>query len=119
MTTLIPIDNNTNGSLWEEHTLDIPPCCPVSKNPQSATITIGYRPVGKSLEVANLLAYIYSFQGGLKDECGVIVVRDMEGMVTRICSDCERVLGVPVKVATTWVVLPRQTVHLCSVEAAS
>jgi len=106
------LPNATNGTLMEEHTLAIPPCCPVSKNPVKATITIRYIPVGQSLEVGSLLAYIHSFRGGLKDELGNVIVRDMEGMIMRIKSDCEKVLGLPVEIDTTWEVLPRQTVHI-------
>ncbi len=112
MSILQTLPNATNGTLVEEHTLAIPPCCPVSKNPVKASITIRYLPIGHSLEVGSLFAYIHSFQGGLKDELGTIVVRDMEGMVMRIKDDCEQALGVPVEIDTTWEVLPRQTVHM-------
>jgi NADPH-dependent 7-cyano-7-deazaguanine reductase QueF len=112
------LPNTTNGTLMEEHTLTIPPCCPVSKNPVKASITIRYMPMGQSLEVGSLLAYIHSFRGGLKDELGNIVVRDMEGMIMRIREDCEQVLGVSVEIDTTWDVLPRQTVHMHTKGAA-
>lgn len=103
--------NTTNGQQVEQHTLDIPPCCPVSKNPRlGSTITIRYRPNGASLEVASLVAYLHSYQDGLYDASGQLVVRDMEGMLLNIAQDCANVLGVPVRVSAQLVIVPRQKV---------
>ena len=113
MIALQPIANATNGSLIESHTLDIPPCCPVSKNPRpGSTVTLSYRPNGCSLEVANLIAYIHSFRGGLRNDQGELVVRDMEGMIMRIVADCERALGVRVDVRAELCIVPKQQVTL-------
>jgi NADPH-dependent 7-cyano-7-deazaguanine reductase QueF len=110
MKQLTVIPNTTDGKrLLEQHTLDIPPCCPVSKNPRPGSkITLCYRPNGKSLEVASLLAYIHSYPGGFYDEHGVLLVRDMEGMIKRIAEDCATLLGVPVRVRANLLILPKQ-----------
>lgn len=103
--------NTTNGQQLEQHTLEIPPCCPVSKNPRpGSTITIRYRPHGASLEVATLVAYIHSYRGGLYDVAGQLLVRDMEGMLVQIAQDCADVLGVAVRVSAQLVIVPRQQV---------
>lgn len=107
------IQNATKGDMLEEHILNIPPCCPVSKNPRpGSTITIRYRPVGKSLEIASLIAYIHSFRGGLYDGTGQLVVRDMEGMIGRIAEDCKQVVGVSVQVEADLELLPHQKMRL-------
>jgi NADPH-dependent 7-cyano-7-deazaguanine reductase QueF len=99
--------------LQECHTLALPPCCPISKNPRDgSTISISYEPVNSVLEVASLFAYIHQFVGGLRDEAGELVIRDMEGMIVRIAQDCSQVLGVPVEVQTNLVVLPKQEMKL-------
>lgn len=109
------IPNATNGTLIESHTLDIPACCPVSKNPRPGSLlTISYNPCGCSLEVGSLFAYIHSFRGGLRDDQGELLVRDMEGMVMRIAQDCERVLGVPVEVKAELCIVPKQHVTLAT-----
>lgn len=97
----------------EAHTLNIPPCCPVSRNPRpGSTLTICYRPVGASLEVAALYAYIHQYRGGLKDEHGAILVRNMEEMIARVASDCAQATGVPVNVCANLVIAPRQAMYL-------
>jgi 7-cyano-7-deazaguanine reductase len=113
MMKLEVIENSTTGNLQEEHILDVPPCCPVSKNPRpGSTISIRYYPIGKSLEIASLIAYLHSFKGGLRDDGGNLVVRDMEGMIIRIAEDCQKVLGVPVHVEAHLEIVPRQVMHL-------
>jgi NADPH-dependent 7-cyano-7-deazaguanine reductase QueF len=93
----------------ESHILDIPPCCPVSKNPRPGSqIAITYKPMGCSLEIASLIAYIHSFRGGLYDASGQLVVRDMEGMIQRIAQECSAVLGVAVEVEANLQLVPRQ-----------
>lgn len=110
MTTLKTLPNNTTGRrMFEQHTLDIPPCCPVSKNPRPGSkIVISYRAKEQVLEVASLMAYIYRFVGGLHSASGDLVVRDMEGMLLKIAQDCANKLGVPVRVRAELVLLPRQ-----------
>lgn len=73
------------------HTLSIPPCCPVSKNPlEGSEIEIAYTPREVILEVEALRVYIDSYQGGRGD------VRSMEGMIQQICQDCANLLDTPV-----------------------
>ena len=114
MKPLTVIPNITDGKrMLEQHVLDIPPCCPVSKNPRPGSkIILCYRPNGRSLEVASLLAYIHSYRGGLYDEQGQLLVRDMEGMITQIADDCAILLGVPVRVRAHLQILPKQQVIL-------
>lgn len=79
--------------LFERHQLPLPRCCPISGNPQpGSTITISYRPKDKFLEVYSLRNYIDEFIGGHEG------VRDMEGMIQKIASDCCQTLGVYVRV---------------------
>lgn len=103
------IENATTGIAREQHVLEIPPCCPVSKNPRpGSTITISYFPCGRSLEIASLYAYIHTFVGGLRDEQGELVVRDMEGMLMAIAQHCAQVLGQRVTLEADLQLLPRQ-----------
>lgn len=107
------VANNTTGDMQEIHILDIPPCCPVSKNPRPGSkITISYCPAGQSLEIASLIAYIHSFRGGLYDSSGQLVVRDMEGMIDRIASECANILQLKVTVQADLELLPRQGMAL-------
>ena len=97
----------------EVHIMELPPCCPVSKNPRSGSmLTICYRPREKVLEVGALYAYIHQYKGGLRDVTGAIIIRDMEGMVSRIAQDCSQVLGVPVSVSAYLVIAPKQHMYL-------
>lgn len=95
----------------ECHTLALPDgCCPVSKNPvQGSVITIVYKPRHVVLDVLSIPAYLRSYRGGLKDEHGKIIVRDMEGMVDRIAEDCCTALGVPVRVYANLLLNPKQS----------
>lgn len=109
----LTVPNATSGNMQETHILEIPACCPVSKNPRpGSTLNISYVPAGKSLEVGSLLAYIHSFRGGLKDADGVVIVRDMEGMVKKIAEDCQDALGIPVTVRADLQIVPRQCMVL-------
>jgi hypothetical protein len=113
MITLKSVPNATDGTITEMHTLDIPSCCPVSKNPRPGSkLVIRYRPDGRSLEIASLYAYLHSFRGGLCDESGQLIVRDMEGMILKIADECRSVLGVNVDVVAELVVMPRQEMTL-------
>ena len=97
----------------EVHVLELPPCCPVSKNPRPGSfIMICYRPQGIVLEVGALYAYIHQFRGGLRDETGEIVIRDMEGMIARIAQDCADAVDVPVSVCADLVIAPKQRMLL-------
>lgn len=107
------IPNTTSGNMRETHILAIPPCCPVSKNPRPGSkIMISYHPRGQSLEIASLIAYIHSFRGGLRNANGELEVRDMEGMIEQIASDCHNVLGLPVEIETHLYLLPKQEMRL-------
>jgi hypothetical protein len=100
----------------ECHIVDLPSgLCPVSKNPQpGSTITIMYCPRGTVLEVAHLYAYLHQYRGGLRDEQGTIIVRNMEEMIDRVARDCAEVLGVPVRVYANLVIAPKQHMLLRS-----
>lgn len=109
----LPTTVTSQSGQLEAHTLAIPPCCPVSRNPRpGSTLTICYRPCGASLEVAALYAYIHQFDGGLKDESGTVIVRNMEEMIQRIATDCATATGVPVGVTANLVIAPRQAMYL-------
>lgn len=113
MRNLQTVANNTTGNMIEEHILDIPSCCPISKNPRPGSqLIIRYRPQGCSLDIISLKGYIHCYCGGLYDEQGNLLVRDMEGMLTRVQSDCEAILGIPVQVEANLNLLPRQEMHV-------
>lgn len=113
MKSLEKIANNTTGAMLEEHILDIPACCPVSRNPRPGSkLIVRYSPSGYSLEIASLIAYLHSFKGGLYDDAGQLVVRDMEGMIQRIAKDCYKLLARPVTVEAHLVLVPRQEMRL-------
>lgn len=97
----------------EAHILDVPPCCPVSKNPRPGSkLIIRYKPAGKVLEVASLYAYLHQYKGGLRDESGNLLVRDMEGMISLIAQHCSEALGVPVRVRAMLAIAPKQEMRL-------
>ena len=112
MRELITLPNNTSGQrLFMQHAVEVPPCCPVSRNPRpGSTLTICYRAQEQVLEVASLYAYIHQFVGGLRDASGQIVVRDMEGMLLRVAQDCAQAIGVPVRVYANLWIAPKQRV---------
>ncbi len=113
MLKTMPHAVNSNVVTVVSHILAIPPCCPVSHNPRpGSSLTITYEPYDKVLEVASLYAYIHSFVDGLKDEDGVIVVRNMEEMIERIAVDCSQMVGVRVSVEAELVLLPQQRMHV-------
>lgn len=93
--------------LYEQHIVPLPPCCPVSGNPQAgSTITISYTPAACFLEVYSLQKFVNSFVGGREG------VRDMEGMIQTIARDCANLLGVPVKVRADLNLQPGQRMIL-------
>lgn len=95
------------GHMVERHGFYLPPCCPVTKNPQpNSTIQIKYRPDRLILEVAALREYIMEYVGGRID------VRSMEGMVQNISQDCANAVGVEVRVKAKIRLLPEQTMKL-------
>lgn len=95
------------------HILDLPACCPVSKNPRPGSkLFIRYRPVGNVLEVGSLYAYIHQYRGGLRDEQGTLLIRDMEGMISLIARHCSEALGVPVQVRAKLAIAPKQEMRI-------
>ena len=114
MLALKVLPNNTTGQrLFEQHVLDLPTCCPISKNPRPGSrITISYRAKEMILDITPLYAYIHRFVGGLYNETGELEVRDMEGMLLRIAQDCSQVVGVPVRVTAQLIVLPKQEMRI-------
>lgn len=98
----------------ETHEFALPvACCPRSKNPRpGSVIRIVYRPRGAVLEVGQLWAYVAQYKGGLRDEQGQLVVRDMEGMVGHIAQDCADVLAVPVRIYARIELAPMQRMYL-------
>lgn len=104
------IPHNAYGcSLIEKHKIELPECCPISKNPRpGSNIEISYEPRGKSLEVGSLVKYIHSFKGGTYDEYGQLDIRDIESMLCKITQDCATVLETEVTLHAQLVILPRQ-----------
>lgn len=97
----------------EIHQLEVPSCCPVSKNPRPGSmVMICYRPAGFVVDVLTFPAYIRGFQGGLKDEQGNLLIRDMEAMIARLALDCANVVGVAVSVWAKLVIAPKQDMYL-------
>ena len=95
------------GETVERHVLDLPPCCPMTKNPQPGSkISIRYRPSKLLLEVQNLSDYIKSYIGGRLD------VRSMEGMVQNIAQDAANAIGVKVTVKTKLRLVPEQIMEV-------
>lgn len=107
------LPNNPSGQrMFMQHTVAIPACCPVSKNPRpGSTLTVCYRAAQQVLEVAALYAYLHRFVGGLRMADGSYEVRDMEGLLLRVASDCAQALGVPVRLSAHLFLLPRQEVR--------
>src|SRR5258708_4596984 len=73
---------------------------------------ICYRPQAVVLEVGSLKAYIHQYKGGLRDETGAIIVRDMEGMISQIAQHCANAARVPVGVCANLVIMPKQQMYL-------
>jgi NADPH-dependent 7-cyano-7-deazaguanine reductase QueF len=106
------VENTTDGTLLEKHILEIPVCCPVSKNPEKGILIIRYKPIGKSLEVASLYAYIHAYQKGLRDIENELLIRDMEGMIQNITVDCKKVLETDVIVFAKIHIYPHQYMRI-------
>lgn len=95
------------GQMVELHEFELPPCCPVTKNPQPGSfIRIKYRPQKKILEVQSLHNYIREYIGGRLD------VRSMEGMIQNITQDCANSSGVKVRVKARLIIQPTQIMKL-------
>jgi hypothetical protein len=97
----------------EIHELAMPAgCCPRSKNPmQGSKIYIGY--LSKHcLEVGSIYRSLHSFVGGLKDEQGELLIRDMEGMVCAVADEAARTLKTFTVVYARLDIRPKQIVHM-------
>jgi len=104
--------SNMQGCDFEAHTLDLPQCCPVSHNPlPGSTVTICYRPGAYVLDIVTLYTYIHQYVGGLQDENGEIIVRDLEVMIARIAEDCAQVVQVPVSACARLLLTPKQSLY--------
>lgn len=91
-----------------EHVLEIPRCCPASRNPQpGSTLTIRYRVEERILEVYTLKAYIASFQGGHADG-----TRNMESMIGKIAADAANATGVRVFIHAHLFLAPEQQMRI-------
>lgn len=114
MIELIALPNNTTGQrMFEQHIIELPPCCPVSQNPRpGSNITISYRAKEFVLDITPLYAYIRAFVGGIRDGQGQLLVRDMEGMLLKIANDCAQIVKVPVRVTADLIVLPKQQMNV-------
>lgn len=98
----------TTVPMWVENRLELPRCCPVSKNPQpGSALTLRYRAKGCVLEVYSLKQYIQSFVGGHADG-----TRNMEAMIQNIAQTCADALGVPVRACADLQLLPYQQMRL-------
>lgn len=96
-------NENRCSVTWVTHSLSIPQCCPVTRNPQPGSeLTILYSPLKTLLEVAALRAYIDSYQGGRGD------VRSMEGMIQNIAQDCADCINQVVKAVAELNLEPNQ-----------
>lgn len=98
---LTQVNTQPDTALLQWHYLPLPACCPVSGNPQADSfLMLCYTPKACFLEVYSLRKFIDSFVGGREG------IRDMEGMIQVIASDCAKALGVVVLVGA-WINLQR------------
>ena len=94
--------------MWVENSLELPRCCPVSKNPQpGSTLTLRYRARERVLEVYSLKQYIQQFVGGHPDG-----TRNMEAMIQNIAQTCANLLGTPVRACADLELMPYQKMRL-------
>lgn len=86
-------------STTESHTVALPPCCPISGNPQAgSTLRITYRPTVRVLEVYSLVQLVGRFKGGWKGTERYPAERNMEGMIRMLAQMAADALGTPVSV---------------------
>ena len=95
------------NSLDETHILSLPPCCPMSGNPQAGSrVRIKYTAGSRVLEVQSLRAYVDSYKGGKGD------VRSMEAMIEQITQDCANAVRGVVYVTAELLIEPGQEMIL-------
>ena len=86
-------------SMSQLHRLDLPPCCPVSGNPQAgSTVEISYRAEDWCLEVYSLQHTVQRFVGGWPGTERYPADRNMEGMIRLLAQMCADALGTQVTV---------------------
>lgn len=101
-------NERTGVETWVENRMELPRCCPVSKNPQPGSfLTLRYRAGDRVLEVYSLRQHVQLYVGGHPDG-----VRNMEAMVQDIAQSCADALGVRVKARADLVLMPYQTMTL-------
>lgn len=107
------LPSELQGETRETLCLDLPQCCPKSKNPfPGSKLMIIYYPDGVVIEVASMTAYLHGYIGGYRDETGEVVIRDMEGMIKQVAKHCAQVARVPVTVCADLVIKPTQKMYL-------
>jgi NADPH-dependent 7-cyano-7-deazaguanine reductase QueF len=88
MSLLRSIPNPHNGAYTVEHTIPVPPLCPVTNNPvDGSVVRICYSNAITVLDVTTLTPYLASFIGSAE-------YRDMEAVLSRIAADVTAALGV-------------------------
>lgn len=81
------------------HTVALPVCCPISKNPrEGSTLTVVYQPSGSVLEVYSVVAVVNLFRGGFPGAGKYRAERNMEGMIDLLAQMAADAVGVPVRV---------------------
>ena len=89
------------------HILDLPPCCPVTDNPQPGSkVRIAYQANEFFLEVVSLRAYVDSFRGGRG------AVRSMEAMIQQIAKDCANCVNKFTVVTASLIIDPGQAMDV-------
>jgi NADPH-dependent 7-cyano-7-deazaguanine reductase QueF len=84
--------------MLETHTIELPPCCPISGNPQpGSTLTLSYRPAGWCIEVYSLRQLVDRFRGGWKGTDRYPAERNMEGMIALVAQMAADALNVRVR----------------------
>jgi NADPH-dependent 7-cyano-7-deazaguanine reductase QueF len=80
------------------HRILLPPCCPVSGNPQEGSaLTLRYVPNRATLEVYSLESLVRQFIGGFDGDERYPAERNMEGMVQLIAQMAADALCVSVR----------------------
>lgn len=94
-TPLLHLTPSQEGLICD--TVDIPPCCPISKNPKEGScVTLRYRPAGSALEVYSLRRLVRMFVGGFPGHGPYPPERNMEPMIGLLAKIAADHLGCPV-----------------------
>ncbi|HYF06161.1 MAG TPA: hypothetical protein VD970_00960 [Acetobacteraceae bacterium] len=85
------------ASQRESLKIDLPPCCPVSGNPQPGSVlTLDYEPAAEVLESYSVSPVVRQFIGGFRGRGRYAPVRDLEGMLRTLVQMAADALEVPV-----------------------